>query len=181
MSKRLLGILVLAAAAVVATLALSGIASAGHGHGHNAVAKVLVEDDCEPASFDAVLGHGTCVGHGHTTFDAFIAQLIALQDAPAWRFNPSAVSLPAGGQIKAVNVGGEFHTFTEVEAFGGGCVDELNEILGLEPVPECDDPSLFGTTGLVPGQRLKTEPLAPGTHLFLCLIHPWMRTTATVG
>jgi plastocyanin len=181
MSKSLLGVLVLAATTVVATLTIAGIASAGHGHGHHAVATVLVEDDCEPVSFNAAIGPHTCIGNGHTTFDAFIAQLIALQDAPAWRFNPSALSLPAGGQIKAVNVGGEFHTFTEVEEFGGGCVDELNEILGLEPVPECDDPTLFGTTGLDPGQRLKTAPLDPGTHLFMCLIHPWMRTTATVG
>ena len=162
-----------------AVLGVAGIAAAGHGH--HAVARVLVEDDCEQHSFDAAIGPHTCIGHGTTTFDHFIAQLMTLKDAPAWRFNPSALSLPTGGQIKAVNIGGEFHTFTEVAAFGGGCVDELNAILGLTPVPECGVPGIFGTTGLDPGASLKTAPLAAGTHLFICLIHPWMQTTATIG
>jgi plastocyanin len=168
----------LGAVLLVASLTIAGVAAAEHGH--HAVARVLVEDDCEQQSFDAVLGPHSCVGHGHTTFGAFIGQLIATGDAPAWRFDPSALTVSAGTQIKAVNVGGEFHTFTEVNAYGGGCVDELNQILGLTPVPECGNPGLFGTTGLDPGARLKTAPLSSGTHLFMCLIHPWMRTTATV-
>lgn len=172
-------------AAVVLTVAIGavlGVASvAAAAHEHHVIARVLVEDDCEQQSFDAAIGPHTCIGHGTTTFDHFIAQLIALKDAPAWRFDPSALSLPTGGQIKAVSTGGEFHTFTEVAAFGGGCVAELNAILGLTPVPECGVPGIFGTTGLDPGARLTTAPLAAGTHLFMCLIHPWMRTTATVG
>jgi hypothetical protein len=35
------------------------------------------------------------------------------------------------------NRGGEDQTFTEVGAFGGGCVAPLNAVLGLSPVPEC--------------------------------------------
>jgi plastocyanin len=170
---------VAAMATLAAVLAVAGIASAGHGH--HAVARVLVEDDCEPESFNAAIGLHTCVGHGTTTFDHFIAQLVTLKNAPAWRFDPSELSLMTGSQIKAVNIGGEFHTFTEVAAFGGGCVDELNAILGLTPVDECGVPGIFGTTGIDPGARLKTTPLAAGTHRFMCLIHPWMQTTATVG
>jgi plastocyanin len=164
---------------LAATLVGVGIASAGHGQ--HAVARVLVEDDCEPQSFNAAIGPHTCVGHGTTTFDHFIAQLVTLKNAPAWRFDPSELSLPTGGQIKAVNIGGEFHTFTEVAAYGGGCVDALNNILGLTPVPECGVPGILGTTGVDPGARLKTAPLAAGTHRFMCLIHPWMQTTTTVG
>ena len=175
---------VLAVGAVVASLAIAGVASAAHEHhGHHAVATVLMTDDCEPHSFNAAVGPHTCIGHGHTTFEAFIGQLIATGDAPAWRFDPSVLSLPAGGQITAVNVGGEDHTFTEVANFGGGCIDVLNNLLGLTPVPECAGfpGGAFGATLVSAGGTLTTGPLAPGIHRFECLIHPWMRTTATVG
>jgi plastocyanin len=168
---------VAAAAALLVALALAGIATAGHGH---AVARVLVEDDCEPASFNEAIGPHTCIGHGTTTFGEFIGQLQTLKDAPAWRFDPSELSPGAGDRIRAVNVGGEFHTFTEVAHFGGGCVEPLNAILGLTPVPECGEPGILERTGLDPRASLKTAPLTAGTHLFMCLIHPWMRTTATV-
>ena len=75
----------------------------------------------------------------------------------------------------------EFHTFTEVAAFGGGCVPELNALLGLTPVPECAIPGIFFTTGAPPGAVVTTGALAAGTHRFMCLIHPWMRSTAEVG
>jgi plastocyanin len=181
MSMKLVGISVLAVAALVATLTISGVASAGHRH--HVVATVLVEDDCEPASFNAAIGPHTCIGPGHTTFQAFIGQLTATGDAPAWRFNPSALSLATGSQIKAVNIGGEDHTFTEVAAYGGGCIAALNSLLGLTPVPECAGfpGGAFGATLIPAGGTLTTGPLAAGIHRFECLIHPWMRTTATVG
>jgi hypothetical protein len=90
-------------AALAAALGLAGIAAAGHGH--HAVARVLVEDDCEPASFNHAIGPHTCVGNGTTTFGEFIGQLQTLKDAPAWRFDPSDLNL-LDGRIMAVNVGG---------------------------------------------------------------------------
>jgi hypothetical protein len=69
---------------------------------------------------------------------------------------------------------------TEARRIAGGCIEELNEILGLTPVPECGIPGIFGATGLAPGGELEGGPLDSGVHLFECLIHPWMRTTATV-
>ena len=179
--RRFLGVGVLAAGALVATLAIAGVASAGHRH--HVVARVLMEDDCEPQSFNAAVGPHTCIGHGHTTFQTFIDQLVANGDAPAWRFNPSVLSLPAGAQIKAFNIGGEDHTFSEVANYGGGCIDVLNGLLGLTPVPECAGfpGGAFGATLAPPGGALTTGPLAPGIHRFECLIHPWMRTTATVS
>ncbi len=179
--RRFLGVAVLVAGALVASLAIAGVASAGHRH--HVVATVLMKDDCEPESFNHAVGPHTCIGPGHTTFQTFIGQLVATGDAPAWRFDPSALSLPTGGQIRAVNVGGEDHTFTEVANYGGGCIAVLNDLLGLTPVPECAGfpGGAFGVTLAPPGGTLTTGPLAPGIHRFECLIHPWMRTTATVS
>jgi hypothetical protein len=87
----------------------------------------------------------------------------------------------AGGTITATNRGGEFHPFTPVAAFGGGCIDALNGPLGLSPVPECGIPDIFGTTGVEPGASLTTGSLAAGTKRFMCLIRPWMRTTAGIS
>ena len=142
---------------------------------------VQVLDDCDAASFNAVIGPGTCIKEGNVTFGEFIGQLVSQGRAPAWRFSPGQLKLSPDDTVAASNRGGEFHTFTEVAAFGGGCVDELNEILGLTPVPECATPGIFGSTGIAPGGTTTTAPLAAGTHRFMCLIHPWMRTTATVG
>ena len=80
--------------------------------------------------------------------------------------------------MTATNRGGEFHTFTEVAAFGGGCVDELNELLGLTAIPECANPGpLFATTGVAPRDSLTTGPLAAGSTASSASSTPWQRTT----
>ena len=138
-------------------------------------------DDCDAASFNAAIGPGTCSKAGGTTFSRFIGQLIAKGQAPAWRFAPRAMTLPAGGSIDAYNRGGEAHSFTEVANYGGGCVQVLNNLLGLTAVPECGNPALFPGTIAGPGGEVETASLSAGVHRFQCLIHPWMRTTVTVG
>ena len=141
---------------------------------------VVMLDACDPATFNAAIGEGTCERPGGgVTFDTFIGQLLTHGRAPSWRFaGPATVA--AGGTLTAVNRGGEFHTFTKVAAFGGGCVDELNDLLGLTPVPECAQaPGIFFSTGAAMGGSVTTPPLAAGTHRFLCLIHPWMTSTVT--
>jgi plastocyanin len=172
MRRRLIGS---AASAMVLVLALTSLAYGAAQH-----QRVTALDACDGPSFNAVIGPGTCERGGGVKFDDFIGQLIAMGQAPAWRFAPESMTLANGGTIDAYNRGGEFHTFTEVAAFGGGCVPELNAILGLLPVPECGVPGIFGTTGIAPGGELEGAPLSTGTHLFECLIHPWMRTTVTV-
>ena len=144
--------------------------------------QVVIRDDCDPASFDAAIGPGTCVKVGSTTFSDFIGQLLAPGSAPAWRFAPDMVKLAGGGTVEASNKGGEDHTFTEVSAFGGGCVAVLNDLLGLTPVPECDGfpRGAFGATLIHAGGTLSVT-LATGTHRFECLIHPWMRATVVVS
>jgi plastocyanin len=165
--------------ASAAVLALSAVSSASAASTHR---QVQVLDDCDAATFNAALGDpNACVRPDGTTFQEFISQLVAMGRAPAWRFAPDHQTLAAGGSIDAYNRGGEFHTFTEVAAFGGGCVEPLNQILGLTAVPECANAgTLFATTGIIPGGELEGTPLSSGTHLFECLIHPWMRSTVVV-
>lgn len=163
------------AGSLVLVLALASTALGASGD-----RRVNLLDDCDAASFNAVLGPGACVKDGNVTFEELIGQLIATGEAPAWRNAPEQVRLADGGTIDAYNRGGEFHTFTEVSAFGGGCVDEINALLGLSPVPECAIPGIFGSTGVAPGGELEGAPLGSGVHLFECLIHPWMRSTVTV-
>src|SRR5262245_63437861 len=82
---------------------------------------VVMRDACDGPSFNAALNDDeACLRPGGVTFDTFIGQLVAMQDAPAWRFAPGQATVAEGGTITAPNQGGEFHTFTEVAAFGGG-------------------------------------------------------------
>ena len=168
---------------VLAVVVIGTLLAAAAAWGGSSSRNVQILDDCEPASFNAALmDDEACVKDGATTFGDFIGQLVAHGRAPAWRFAPERLSLDAGGSVTAINRGGEFHTFTEVAAFGGGCIDALNDILGLDPVPECAGfPAIFGTTGVAAEGGARTVQLGPGVHRFECLIHPWMRTTITVS
>ena len=171
MKRRLASLL--AALMFVAATASTAFAAPNH-------RQVILLDNCDPASFNAVLGDGACVRTGGgLTFDRLIDQLLTLGTAPSWRFSPGFVRLADGGTVSAVNKGGEAHSFTEVSAFGGGCIEELNALLGLTPVAECSDPAVFGTI-VPPGDSLTTDPLDSGTYRFQCIIHPWQRTTVVV-
>lgn len=168
-----------AVCAGIALLALSAGADAIQGD-----KKIRMYDDCEPTSFNAVLGDGACIGDGHTTFDEFIAELEETQDARAWRNQPSAMQVNVGRPTIIENRGGEVHTFTPVAQFGGGFIPDLNGISGNPvPAPECLN---FGTIVFIPAGATETGPVAGsselpvGTHRFQCCIHPWMRTILTV-
>jgi plastocyanin len=140
----------------------------------------LTRDNCDPATFDAALGQGACTGTGNTTFDEFLTELNPVGFGHhKWRFNPDDTDIKRSESLRVVNRGGEPHTFTEVDAFGAGCVAELNGPLGLDGPPAADCAALPAT--LVPaGATTTVAGLSPGTHLFECLIHPWMRTTVHV-
>ena len=159
-----------AALSVVASLAVAGSA---FGADHRVV---KVQDDCDPATFNAAVGPGTCVGDGRTTFDEFIAEFLATGSAKRWNFSRPEFNIDAGGVITATAVGGEFHPFPEVPRFGTGCVPLLNAT-DDPPVVPC---SVLATTGLLPGDSLPVTVSTPGTHLFQCMIHPWMRSTVEV-
>ena len=147
--------------------------------------KVRLLDDCEPTSFNQVLGDGACIGNGTTTFEEFIEELEANQDVHTWRNQPSQMHLNIGRPTLIENRGGEVHTFTRVASFGGGFVDELNGISGNPvPAPECLN---FGAIVFIPAGGTEEGPTAGssdapvGISNFQCCIHPWMRTVVEVA
>ncbi len=166
--------------ALVALLSLTAGAGAVQGD-----KKIRLLDDCEPTTFNAVLGDGTCIGNGHTTFAEFIEELEETQDVHKWRNQPSQMHLNVGRPTLIENRGGEVHTFTPVAAFGGGFVAELNGISGNPvPAPECLN---FGLITFIPagaveeGPTAGTSELPVGVSRFQCCIHPWMRTVIEVA
>jgi hypothetical protein len=171
--------------------ALVGVATIAAYAGPN-VRTIQMRDDCDPASFNAAIGPGTCVGGGGTTFDEFLDALADGGDHH-WKFNNDRTE--ADRAVNAQNRGGETHSFTEVNHFGGGFVALLN--MGLEPVNECAArdgngnlipdgagnfvPAAAAIATLVPaGGRTGNVALSRGTHRFQCCIHPWMVSTVTV-
>ena len=149
----------------------------------SATTVIKMRDNCDPITFNAIVGPGTCYGDGRTTFQAFIAELAATRRARLWKNAPDVVHASVGVTLDAVNVGGEVHTFTLVARYAGGIVPVLNQLSHIDHVaPECtqlevDDFVPPGGHYIVP-----TGGSGPGvgTHLFQCCIHPWMRTTATL-
>lgn len=142
------------------------------------LATVRLMDACDPETFAVV--PGGCQRNGGITLDQFTAQLTALQSVPAWHMTPPDLYINEGDSFQALNAGGENHTFTEVEEFGGGVVENLNQLAGLTTVaPEC--------VGAVPGgiiapsqtSDVDTPDEAEDEH-YQCCIHPWMRMTVHV-
>jgi plastocyanin len=170
---------------ICAAVAVSALVAAAIGWAGPSSRQVQMLDNCDGPTFNAALGPGACTRTGGLTFDKLIARLLEKGTVESWRFSPEHLSIDAGGTITAVNRGGEGHTFSEVADFGGGCIQEVNELLGLEPVEECENfpgppgGPFFFETFAAPGDSVTTGPLAAGTHRFLCLIHPWMKATVT--
>jgi plastocyanin len=160
------------AAAVILTLPLAASANPS---------EIYMSDACSP-SFNVALNDPTiCIRGGGTPFDVFIQQLMQNKFAGAWRFSAPQVHLSAGDSLTVENRGGETHTFTQVNQFGGGgIVEELNLILFGTATP----PTFFvGPLNFVAAGDETTIPastLTPGTHLFICAIHPWMEETVVV-
>ena len=171
-SRRLVMALVLAAG-----LAATGSTTAGGAAG---VRIIHMMDQCDPATFNAALGPGTCIGNsGGVPLDTLLRVLGQTGQFGAWHFAPREIRLQEGHMFQAVNHGGEVHTFTEVDEFGGGIVDELNQLSGnLERAPECNTLELHDF--IPPGASSEPEAEESGTHHYQCCIHPWMRADVIV-
>ena len=158
----------------------TGVCLAGDNGGKNV--RVDVRDACDPATFDAAVGAGTCLpGHsgGTITFDDFLAELGEEGSVGAWKFNPDALNPNRGVTFTLRSKGGETHTFTRVQQFGGGLVPLLNQIGGFgATVPECAAPPNANNVIVPSGQTVPGPSVAAGESAkFQCCIHPWMRTT----
>jgi hypothetical protein len=155
---------------------------------------IQIKDQCNPATFNAAIGPGTCVGNGIVTFQQFVNELMTNQRAPQWQFAPSQRLLrlgPSGtAPVTATNNGGELHSFTEVEKFGGGVIPLLNKLSNSgETVPQCSAAFAALNAGkpnssfVFPGQSftdIEDSSNLPQPVLYQCCIHPWMHEVITV-
>jgi plastocyanin len=138
---------------------------------------VTMVDACDPQTFNAA--NVSCVRSGGVTFQRFLELLRKHHTMGAWHFTPGTVNARVGQTLVAVNQGGEVHTFTEVEKFGGGVIDVLNGLSGNpDPAPECQN--LPAGKFIAPGATDTDELEEPGIEHYQCCIHPWMRLNVHV-
>ena len=149
-----------------------------------ALAQVVALDECDPTTFNKVLGPGFCknIALGYQTTLNDLLKL-AERETPdrKWDFEPDTLHIHEGTILSVVNQGGEPHTFTEVEKFGGGFIKGLNG--GEAPVPECEAgfaSVAVARTRILQGSQVELTGLSKGEHHFQCCIHPWMRMTVEV-
>ena len=141
---------------------------------------VSLMDACDPDTFNAAVGPGTCSRSGGVTFQTFLDQLGKHGTIGAWHISPNVVTMKVGELLVANNRGGETHTFTEVEDYGGGIVPTLNQIIGLSTVaPECQ--KLAGSDFLAPGASSSEKTDEDGVEKYQCCIHPWMRAEVRIS
>jgi len=169
-----------AALAVVGLLVLAGSAFGADQR------VVTLQDDCDPATFNKALGPGACVGSGETTFQELLDQFGKTGSVDKWQFSRPDFNIDAGGTIRAVDEGGEPHTFTRVAFFGNGCspLNNGQPVAGDIVTGESIDCATFNpfadASTVFPGGTLTVGGLAPGTARFQCMIHPWMRAVVDV-
>jgi plastocyanin len=136
---------------------------------------VQMMDACDAETFNAALGPGTCTRLGGLNFTKFISLLGQHHSVGAWHFSPPKLNARVGQELLAVNQGGEEHTFTEVEEFGGGIIPALNSLSG-NPVPAPECLALAPEDFVPPGGTYTDEVEEEGAERYQCCIHPWMRT-----
>ena len=141
---------------------------------------VSLFDACDPETFNAVLGAGACTRNGGVTFQNFIDLLTKHQSAGPWKMSPGVLTMKEGQNLVAINNGGETHTFTEVDEYGGGIVKMLNDLSGQTTVAhECTE--LKPTDFLPPGARFSEKTDESGVEKYQCCIHPWMRAEIRIS
>ena len=152
-----------------------------------------LSDQCDKPTWDATPGfQGVCLRDaGSVTPDRFTADL-ARGGNNNWWINNRQETINAGDRLVVQNVGGESHTFTQVDRFGQGIIPPFNAAVPNDPAfnqlgGEAQIPSVFGTI-VAPvadnpfgaSTTRVVSNLSVGTHLFQCVFHPWMRTVVTV-
>jgi len=160
---------------------------------------IQIHDQCDAPTFNGAVGPGTCVGNGQVTFIKFLDEVTQFHAAPQWHFAPLQRQMTVGQTFVVNNAGGEAHTFTEVDQFGGGIVPLLNTLSNANGIaPECSDGTVdpnnpngflrlaapaIASTVLPGGTPFRdTEGANDVGHpvLYQCCIHPWMHEVITV-
>jgi hypothetical protein len=172
-------VLVAVVPAVAAQAGGGSGSSSGHS-GHHGAEVVDIEDDCHPPSFNRMFGPGTCQRgfDGDTTVTEFLDEVAEDGEVGGWRFHPDDTDIERGQHLLVHNVGGEFHTFTPVRRFGGGCIPPLNA--GREPVAECADFDRLAQETGVPAGAEAVVRQTKAVQRYECLIHPWMRAVVEI-
>jgi plastocyanin len=147
--------------------------------------QIVALDECDPKTFNDALGADFCY---NVTLGKFTVLLDLFKKAkegtpdPNWDFEPDVLRIKKGTPIIVTDQGGEPHTFTEVERFGGGFIPDLNGP-GEETVQECEGGFAnlgVARTRILQGSQQQITGLGKGEHLFQCCIHPWMRVKVEV-
>jgi plastocyanin len=151
------------------------------------VAQIVALDECDPTTFNAAAGPNFCknvalapLGYATTIQDLFAKAAAGTPD-PKWDFEPDTLSINQSTILSVVDQGGEPHTFTEVNHFGGGFIPGLNS--GQAPVPECAggfSDAAVAKTRVIQGSTSQITGLSKGVHYFQCCLHPWMRVKVDV-
>ena len=91
--------------------------------------QIVALDECDPKTFNDALGadfcHNVTLGKFTMLLDLFKQAKAGTPD-PNWDFEPDTLRIKKGTPIIVTDQGGEPHTFTEVERFGGGFIPDLN-------------------------------------------------------
>ncbi len=147
--------------------------------------QIVALDECDPKTFNDALGadfcHNVTLGKFTVLLDLFKKAKAGTPD-PNWDFEPDVLRIKKGTPIIVTDQGGEPHTFTEVERFGGGFIPDLNGP-GEETVQECEGGFAnlgVARTRILQGSQQQITGLGKGEHLFQCCIHPWMRVKVEV-
>jgi len=192
MKKRIQIVMFGALLVVCGALLVFGIgrAFAQNNDTHSTDVNLDIRDYCDPTTFNAAIGPGTCARStvpGAITFAGFLAEVGADKSVGAWRFVPNQVIVAEGATLHLQNLGGETHTFTQVKNFGGGFIDLLNAPSGNPvPAPECAQvvngqlvPQPPGPDNIfIPAAGSAAVPLGQEVNAkYQCCIHPWMRLT----
>jgi plastocyanin len=172
-------------------LIFAGASSAIAQTGPSGLVQVIALDECDPTTFNAPTAAGAdfCknvalanLGFATTLSDLITAAQNGTPD-PGWDFEPDQMTIQQGTILSVVNEGGEPHTFTEVQQYGGGFVPALNPGGSTSTVPECSGGFkniAVARTRVIQGSRLDVAGLSKGKHFFQCCIHPWMRIEVDV-
>jgi plastocyanin len=166
-------------AAAVASLVLTAPAASADSP---QVKTMRLLDQCDKATWDVEFPGLCTASAGSVTLARFRADL-AKGGNGNWWINNRSETIDSGDSLHVLNQGGIVHTFTEVQTYGKGLIDEWNQAVPNDgpAITIAGNPVGFAdfATAVNPGTSSDIVP-TKGVHKYQCIIHPWMRTVVTV-